>query len=161
MENQKKLTLHVSENMSKAEEIEVLEKLLTNLPTDSYLYMMFNGLGPWATQQIENDFGMNVIQTMDELRAEASKAAKEVREAKEDLAKETGRFNELVDRVANLQTQLAEEHRAKTGALTKVCEIQEEMDRMKKHHGQEIAGLEIKIMELKAQVYDLEHPAGA
>jgi len=153
MENEKVLKIKLGDNMSKAEEIEVLEKFLGALPEDSYLYLMFKGLAPWAVQQIEDDFGMNVIDTMDELRAMAAEYKKLNSKAEAALVEEMDKRQELAEK-------LQEEHRNKNEALAKSFGIQEEMTSLKREHGHEVAGLEMRIMELKVQVYDLEHPVG-
>lgn len=64
------------ENPSKAQEIEYFQAFMKSLPADSYLRNMFGGMESYVEQQIENDFGWNLLEARDQKEQELVKMGK-------------------------------------------------------------------------------------
>jgi hypothetical protein len=93
----------IGPNMSKAEELKLITEFVEALPADSYLGLMFKGIEKYCEVQIENDWGMNIMETMKwdmnrqfELQNKASIAEK-------DLAKTTRILNETKEELTTLK----------------------------------------------------------
>ena len=74
--------------MSKQEEIEAIQEFVSVLPKDSYLHLILGGIEKYCEQQIEDDFGMNVMESVLHWDREREfwKISKELTELKTALA---------------------------------------------------------------------------
>jgi len=76
----------VHPNMSKAEELALITEFVEALPEGSYLHSIFNGIEKYCEQQISNDWGINIIESMAFDLNRNFKLQSEVSTAKHDLA---------------------------------------------------------------------------
>jgi len=168
--------------MTKAEELKLLEQineLIESAGRDSYIQMTFAGIVNVCRDNIENDFGNIPVKDLDDERMRTEGLRKDLRrmensaaENNETIKRLNTRIIELKDRCdvaegkaamegnrAESAIKLLEEERAASASLREcVKELTDERDTMTDcvNGGNEIIDkLEMEVMRLKAEIYDL------
>ena len=168
--------------MTKVEELKLLEKineLIESAGKDSYICMTFAGIVDVCRDNIENDFGNIPVRDLSDERMRTNGLRKDIRgmeitaaENAETIKRLNARIAELKDRVDVAEgkaamegnrfedaIKLLEGERAANSALRKqVAELTDARDTMTEcvDGGNEIIDkLEMEVMRLKAEIYDL------
>jgi len=134
------IRIKVEDNMAKAEEIKVVEKLHDAFKgTCSYLTDFFSeGTCNWIKAQIRDDFSCDIFPYIVEENAD------EIRSLTEERDK-------IVDEVGRMDKQIKDLRRRENLAKEKIIEKQEEIynleAKLSKQHNE--------IIQLKAELYDL------
>jgi hypothetical protein len=145
----------IGEELTRGEEIQLITDFIAALPENSYLAAILRGMDRYATTEIENDWGINIIESRDHYMEEAGKLKSEIErhDQKEaamqaenekvygilECANTHGR--EMEKEVERLQAEIEEQ--GKTAKLA--YEMRQESD----------ARYEQEIIELKAKLYDM------
>jgi chromosome segregation ATPase len=72
--------IEIADTMDKAAEIKLIADFVAALPKDTYLYMMLKQLPKYCEVQIENDWGMDPVKSIDELNEQLSRKDKTIDE---------------------------------------------------------------------------------
>ena len=153
------IRLDIYNDMAKAEEIKILDKLTKCFVEnpDNYLASLFTAefLG-WATNQIRDDIVVDVMQHINDYSKDD-----EIRELKQELdsQKKVSELNaEEMDKLEG-ELKIAKDRidflRNETGKRT------QDLEKAHKEclaHSTQTDDLETELVKLKAKLYDLEHP---
>ncbi len=157
--------IKIGDELTKEQEKQLITNFIAALPADSYLVAILRGVDTEANMQIENDWGISIIESRDHAQREAS----EHKETAEKIGKrlqveqDTGKqFREERDakaeEVYGLNTRIAEMTKAHQNAL----------DDLKNFHKAQIDDLidkqeaaDFEINRLKVKLFDLAEKAGA
>ena len=173
--------------MTKTEELNVLEQineLIASAGSDSYIGMTFAGVVEMCRENIVNDFGNRPVHDLSDermrtegLRKDIVRMEKSVETINAENKRLTTKINEMKDMIdvaegkaamegdrAESAIKLLEEERAASRALRKqVAELTDARDTMTDcvdGNIEIIDKLEMEVMRLKAEIYDLRKECG-
>ena len=145
------ITLTPEDDLSKIEEIALLEKIVANLHAGSYLRLMLNDqLVDWLKHQIHEDAGCDVYLNWQETEARISDMRRELENVKASLeyAKQAGEDYRKQIEALRTEVQAGKDH---IQALQwKVQEVEENREFIRETK-------DAQINALKVEVYDLLH----
>ena len=162
-----KMNIPNLENASKQEEIDFLHALAGALSKDSYLSSLFSDrLVTWATEQIRNDFtcdiwDLEVSRLMQELNQKSAELTVEQRD-NQRLQRDVKALKERIDAAGNYAAEQIEFlNKAiinRDDQIAYLTDRNAELATGFNDATAKIAERDRKIQELKARIYDLEHP---
>jgi hypothetical protein len=154
------IRLDITDDMSKAEEIKILDKLRDEFQKcpDNYLASLFtNSFCQWAENRIKDDFPIDVMEYIDdrsneeEIQQLRGQVQNEIanRNALDELLKQVGAKTE--ESTERFQEEIIEWRRRATEQSDQLFD-----ERAKVQERDELAdALELEIVKLKAKLYDL------
>jgi len=139
------------QDLTKAQEIEIINKFYEALPEGSYLKSIFKGLPGYCEQQIENDWGISPLETIDHQYKEAGEHRAKVAQVEKER-----------DAALEERNRAQQEAKAATEALAAQKDLTENWVKSFKEKQLEAHELNAKvqdqaqeIIKLKAKLYDL------
>lgn len=152
-------------NMSKVQEIEVITKFMEALPEGSYLASILKGMTRYCTQQIEDDFGISPLDTIEardevieKLRRES---AQEIEKVKSGAALQISNQRQTIEEACRLQERNQDEIKKQASRIETLvsnaddmrARWNEEASRARKAEI-ELGQANAEILRLKAKLFD-------
>ena len=203
------LLIKSTDDLSKADEIALLDKLVANLPSNSYLrFFLSDEAVSWLKQQIRDDFGCDLMGNFKDAQAviedrehQLTNLRKDLQACREDLHDEIEHSEERKAEMKRLQDSLSQYQHEDADRQEELGRVKLELAEYKAEAIETVEGLTAKIEEdneaiasmrvaneravvvadelravietkdaelgiqdyeivrLKAEIYDLEHPA--
>ena len=162
-----RIHLNISDNMSKADELSILQKLLdafADHPTNYLTSLFRRRLVDWAETQMMDDFPCDVMANWDYVKEQLRLAEEALRKVESAAKSDKAAMVEVVEVIENLERTVA-------GKIDTIAEMELEIEGMRKclkttsTENEEIIGmmdaavvrsegLEREIVALKARLYD-------
>lgn len=153
--------LTIPENMGKGQEIALMYDFYQALPQDSYLKSILKQLPAYCEVQIQNDWGIDPIETISGLQRETSQTTKESEKAAKATVDEIAKLT----RRAEWAEGVAKDIEAERDKLLEIrAELKKEIERLTNELNEQLddckiqrqgkEALEREIQVLKAKLYD-------
>jgi hypothetical protein len=142
------INLKPEDDLSKAEEIALLEKIVSNLHEGSYLRLMLNdNLVDWMKRQIHEDAGCDVYLNWKEAEAQCSNAEQQIIELRKYLQFGADYRSKQVEDL-RIDVQAGKDH---------IQALQRKAQEDEANHAAALMVKDTQINALKVEVYDLTH----